>query len=322
LAYGLLPALLLAVFAVINPPNHLPKDKFTIYFLDVGQGDAALVVFPKGATMLIDGGGELAFARSKAKTEKVKAAIGEVPPENRPGNSADGEGAESEFKEAGFSVGEAVVSRFLWSLGLTQIDYVLATHADADHIGGLSAVVRNLRVREAIVGRLIPGNPEFDELVQATTERATALAILNAGQRFDIEGVTVEVLHPQPRGPRKEQSNNSSIVLRLIYGSTAVLMTGDIEKEAEESLLKSGVNLHAEVLKVAHHGSKTSSTEAFLDAVGPQTAIISVGERSRFGHPHKVVVQRFLKRHIRLLQTGRGGLVTLESDGATLKVNP
>jgi competence protein ComEC len=319
LVYCLLPALLIATFAVISPPKRLPKGKLTIYFLDVGQGDAAFVVFPQGATMLIDGGGELAFAKSKVKKpDKASAATADF--KNQPGKQESGEEAETEFKEPSFSVGESVVSRFLWSLGLTQIDYVLATHADADHISGLSPVVKNLYVREALVGRLASGNPEFDKFVKTTAERKTPLAILSAGERFEIEGVTVEVLHPQPAQRIKEKSNDTSIVLRFVYGSTSILMTGDIEKAAEEALVKSGVNLGAEVLKVAHHGSKTSSTEAFLDAVCPRLAIISVGERSRFGHPHRLVVERFRKRGIGLLQTGRSGLVRLESDGASFEI--
>ncbi len=318
LIYCLLPTLLLAGFAVIKPPTHLPKGRLTIYFLDVGQGDAALVVFPQGATMLIDGGGEPTFA--KPNGDKASVSVASLQRPNQSETQESGEAAEAEFKEPSFSVGDSVVSRFLWSLGLTQIDYVLATHADADHIGGLSPVVKNLRVREALIGHVALGNPQFDELVKTTGERKTVLAGLCAGERFDIEGVTVEVLHPPGGSQSKEKSNNTSVVLRLVYGSTAVLMTGDIEKEAEERLLQANADLQADILKVAHHGSKTSSTEAFIDAVRPQLAIISVGERSRFGHPHKAVVERFLRRDIKLLQTGRSGLITFESDGASFTV--
>ena len=98
------------------------------------------------------------------------------------------------------------------------------------------------------------------------------------------------------------------------------MLTGDIEEPAEAAIIASGVDLHAEVLKVPHHGSKTSSTSAFLDRVGPRCAIISVGERSRFGHPHKIVVERYLSRGIRLLATGRDGTVTIDTDGASFDV--
>jgi competence protein ComEC len=111
--------------------------------------------------------------------------------------------------------------------------------------------------------------------------------------------------------------NDRSIVIRLVYGSVAVLLTGDIEREGEEALLRTGVDLRADLLKVPHHGSKTSSSDALLDAVRPRSAIISVGERSRFGHPHRAVVDRYLDRGIRVYQTGRDGAVSAQIDGAT-----
>jgi competence protein ComEC len=322
LVYAVLMSLLLAIFAVINPPVRLPKGELTVYFLDVGQGDCALVVFPQGSTMLIDGGGELAFGKAKGRTENPLPAG----PEEKTGAmdepSEQGRGDEErEFTGQSFSVGEVVVSRFLWSLGLTRIDYLLATHADADHMQGLSAVARNFKIGEAIVGRVLPNNTEFDAFVQASGKQLAPLALLQAGERFEIEGVSVEVLWPPPGNPIALKSrNNDSLVLRLRYGANAILMTGDIERESEEGLLKAGVALSAEVLKIPHHGSKTSSTEGFLDAVHPRLAIISVGERSRFGHPHAVVVERYDRRGIRLLQTGRDGMIAVQSDGQRLRV--
>jgi competence protein ComEC len=103
-----------------------------------------------------------------------------------------------------------------------------------------------------------------------------------------------------------------------VYGSIAVLLTGDLEQSAENALIESGVNLRAEVLKVPHHGSKTSSTEAFIDAVQPRYAVISVGERSRFGHPHPSVVNRYVERGVEVFQTGRDGTVTVETDGQAI----
>ena len=122
--------------------------------------------------------------------------------------------------------------------------------------------------------------------------------------------------------PALKSANNDSIVVRLNYGANTILLTGDIERESEEALIKSGINLRAEVLKIPHHGSKTSSTEAFIDVVQPRWAILSVGERSRFGHPHEVVVERYRKRGIALLQTGRDGMIRVQSDGHILQVSP
>jgi competence protein ComEC len=108
----------------------------------------------------------------------------------------------------------------------------------------------------------------------------------------------------------------------LRYGANAILLTGDIERESEARLVQSGVNLQAQVLKIPHHGSKTSSTEAFIDAVRPRLAIVSAGERSRFGHPHATVVERYRSRGVELLQTGRDGMITVQSDGLRLAVSP
>jgi ComEC/Rec2-related protein len=306
--FALVCVLLLFVSSVaaVRPVPARPNGKLTIHFLDVGQGDSALVVFPDGATMLVDGGGEIRFYQRETDGTNRREGVEEI---------------EEPFSERGFSVGEAVVSRFIWSLRRTRVDYVLATHADADHIDGVSDVVRNFRVGQAIVGRVPESDPEFDRFKGTAQERSVSLATVNAGDRFNVDGVTVEVLWPpRPSQAPVTSGNNDSVVLRLVYGSVAVLLTGDIEQAAEEKLVESGVNLRADVLKVPHHGSKTSSTEAFVEAVQPRWAVISVGERSRFGHPHAGVVNRYVERGVRLLQTGRDGTVTVETDGATLDV--
>jgi len=293
------------LIAVIGPPVAGAGGKLTIHFLDVGQGDSALVVFPRGHTMLVDGGGELSFAAPN--TVDAQGSMNDAPDD------------EPIFSDRAFSIGEAVVSRFIWSLGRTRVDYVLATHAHADHIGGLSDVVRNLDVRQAVVGYAVPDEREFKRFARAAAERRTPLYSVAAGERFEIDGVTIEVLWPPPANGREVTSgNDDSVVLRLVYGSVSILLAGDIEQSAEASLVQSGANLRADLLKVPHHGSRTSSTEEFIDAVKPKYAVISVGERSRFGHPHASVVNRYLMREVKVFQTGRDGMVTVETNGSTL----
>jgi competence protein ComEC len=303
-------ALLASMIAIVRPAAVAPTGRLTIHFLDVGQGDSALIVFPRGATMLVDAGGELQINKVIHQTETSKQA-----------NDEEAEAGDAPTREDSFAVGEAVVSRFLWSQRRTQLDYALATHADADHIAGFSDVTKNFRVGQALIGHRPTDDPEYNSFDSAIAQRRTPLGSLAAGQRFDIEGVTVEVLWP-PRAASSPvtSNNNDSVVLRLIYGSVAVLLTGDIEEPAEAALILSGVDLGADLLKVPHHGSKTSSTAAFLHHVRPRYAVISVGERSRFGHPHQFVVERYLSRNIRLLETGRDGMVTVETDGAGLDV--
>ena len=293
-----------ALVAVVRPPNDQPDGKLRVHFLDVGQGDSALIVFPHGKTMLVDGGGELHFDR-RAHDQQ---------------GGAHAEEAEL-FADNAFAIGEAVVSRFIWSLGRTRVDYVLATHADADHIGGLWDVVRNMEVGQAIVGHVPAADPEYDRFVDALRQRRVPLSAVSAGERFEVDGVMIEVLWPPlAYGAAVTSGNNDSVVLRLVYGSVSILLAGDIEKAAEDSLVASGMELRADLLKVPHHGSRTSSTEAFLGAVNPRYAVISVGERSRFGHPHSSVVNRYLARGAKRYQTGRDGMVTMETDGSTLDI--
>ena len=291
-------AMTAALLAVLSPPRNQPDDRLRVHFLDVGQGDSTFVVFPRGKTMLIDGGGEIRFARR----EQVQT--------------------EFAFTENAFSIGDAVVSRFIWSLGLTQVDYVLATHADADHMGGLSDVAENFRIRQAIVGHVPAQDLEYERFVESLRRKQAPLSTVSAGEHFEIEGVTVEVLWPPAAiGDAVTSGNDDSVVLRLVYGSVSMLFAGDIERSAEESLVASGVDLRANVLKVPHHGSRTSTTESFVNAVKPRYAVISVGERSRFGHPHAVVVERYRASNVDLLQTGRHGMVTVTTDGESMQIS-
>lgn len=311
-----------ALVAVIRPPVVSPNGRLTIHFLDVGQGDAALIVFPRGATMLIDGGGELRFDKQTARQDSG-ASMRASHDQTGEGTSADhADNSESPFQDNPFSIGEEVVSRFLWAQGRTRIDYVLATHADADHINGLADVVKNFSTGQALVGHAPTDDAEFRLFAKAVADHRVPFASLSAGERFELEGVTIEVLWP-PRAMGSEitSGNDDSVVLRLVYGSVAVLLVGDIERAAETALARSGFDLRADILKVPHHGSKTSSTEAFLDRVCPRRAVISVGEHSRFGHPHKVVVERYQSRGVKLYQTGRDGTVTVETDGTRVDVS-
>lgn len=293
-------AMLAAVILVIRPLARAPDGRLKIHFLDVGQGDAALVVFPRGSTLLVDAGGDFDFTRAE--------------------RSEDKEAIETQYRDSSFSIGEMIVSRFLWANKMSALDYGLATHAHADHIGGFRDVIRNFPLGQMIVARAPDDNVAYNRLVETILQRSVAGAAISAGDRFEIEGVTVEALWPRnPGGIEGDSGNDDSIVVRLVYGSVSILLAGDIERATEDQLVRSA-DLRADVLKVPHHGSISSSTEAFIDAVLPRYAVVSVGERSRFGHPHKTVVDRYVARGIRLLQTGRDGCVTVETDGASIDV--
>jgi len=300
-------AMAAVLIAVIKPSPNQPNGKLIVNFLDVGQGDSAFIVFPRGRTMLVDGGGEIRFKKGEPGHDSI--------------DRTQADGSEPDFADQAFSIGEAVVSRFIWSLGRTRVDYVLATHAHADHMGGLVDVVRNIDVGQAVVGHAPTADAEFEQFRKAVARRNVRLSVLKAGEHFDIDGVGIDVLWPPPaQGLPVTSGNDDSIVLRLVYGSISILLAGDIERNAEDTLVAAGVNLKADVLKVPHHGSRTSSTEAFVDAVNPAYAVISVGERSRFGHPHASVVEQYKARGAQLLQTGRNGMITFESDGSTFDI--
>jgi competence protein ComEC len=246
--------------------------------IDVGQGDSLFVAFPDGALMLIDGGGLLQYG---ARTRR-----------------------------SSLDTGEDVVSPYLWSRGIRRLDIVVATHAHEDHTGGLGAILENFHPRELWVG----SNPQ-----QALVDHARRLNIPithhHAEPTFDFSGARIEILSPPPDFAPVKAGNNDSLAFLIHYGSRSFLLTGDMEKPMEGRLLSAGSDLHADVLKIGHHGSKTSTIQPFLDAVSPSIALISDGFENSFGHPHKDVLDRLDSRHIAVLRTDLDGLITVRTDG-------
>jgi competence protein ComEC len=282
----LLLLLLMCTLLVSHPFSAKSKTgKLRIDFLDVGQGDSALITMPDGATLLVDGGGRPQFLKDSSQGRRR-------------------------------GIGEIVVCEYLWYRGLDSVDYVLATHADADHIDGLNDVVRNLRVRSALVGRTPSNDPAFVEFAQTVNLRGTAVQSIHAGDVLKFGDVEIDVLWPPAATSDAPSRNNDSVVLRVRFGERTVLMTGDIEKSTEELL--SNAPVQADVVKVPHHGSRTSSTEAFVSAVRPRVAVISVGRTSMFGHPQPEVVERWKAIGAQVLTTGRSGMITVTTDGKNL----
>jgi len=272
-----LAQLLLLTVLVLHPFSAASADgNLRVDFLDVGQGDSALITMPDGITLLVDGGG----------------------------NTTD----------AARRIGETVVSEYLWWRGLSQIDYVLATHADADHIDGLNDVLKNFSVRTALIARRPADDLEFQKFSQTLRETNTYSETIEAGDVIRFGDVEINVLWP-PAGGEKS-TNNDSIVLRIQFRDRSLLFTGDIEQAAERALKLR----HADIVKVPHHGSKTSSTEGFVLATKPTYAIISVGRHSRFGHPHKDVVERWQSNGATVLTTGNYGTITITMDGHDLSL--
>lgn len=285
-------AMMLVALIVFHPlSSPIANGRLTVDFLDVGQGDSIFITFPNGETMLVDGGGQPRFS----------------------------DALESGFEPDVPRVGEAVVSEFLWEKGYSTVDHVVATHADADHIQGLVDVVRNFDVGSAIVGSESSGS-DFEQFRSALRSQGVELKRLKRGDRMSIGGVEVAILHPANEPGRSSAgSNDNSVVIFLSFGSHRILLTGDIERPAEQDLVfADAAALRSDVVKVAHHGSRTSSTDEFVDTTQPAVAVISVGRRSRFGHPHQEVVERWKRAGAQVITTGEKGTVTIESDGSLL----
>ncbi|MCY7377577.1 MAG: ComEC/Rec2 family competence protein [Pyrinomonadaceae bacterium] len=298
-AFGFLSLLILIVFHPFSAPT--ADGRLHIDFLDVGQGDSALLTFPNGETLLVDGGGRINFNRFAVQSEY------EDEPEI--------------FAPDAPNIGEMVVSNFLWAKGYSQIDYILATHADADHIQGLSDIAENFRVRTAIFARTPLKNAEFAALDKILQKRGIESAIVSRGDVLTFDDVKVEVLYPEKEANAEAVSNNNhSLVLRIDFGMRKFLLTGDIEKEAEKDLLNAPEFLAADVIKVAHHGSRTSSIAEFVNASKARLAIIPVGRKSPFGHPHSEVVERWKTAGAKVLTTGDNGTISVSTDGKDLQL--
>jgi competence protein ComEC len=279
---------LLLAIVVLHPLSSGRADgRLRVDFLDVGQGDAALVTMPNGTTLLVDGGGRPSF----------------------PGANTT---------EATRSIGETVVSEYLWWRGLSEVDYLVVTHADADHIDGLNDVLRNFAVRATLVARSPANDPEFAKFSATLSETQTHVETIQAGDTIHFGEVEVRVLWPRAGG--ETSANNDSVVVRIKFGERSILLTGDIEKAAERDLITSQQELKADVVKTPHHGSKTSSTLPFVLATKPAFAIISVGQHSMFGHPHREVVERWQANGATVLTTGNCGTITVTTDGSNLNL--
>lgn len=193
---------------------------------------------------------------------------------------------------------------------------IVATHADTDHIQGLSDIVRNFYVGHVYLGR-VDDDPELKPLLAELERFGVGRSIVRSGESIEVDGVRIDVLNPFDGSV---SANNRSVVLKFTFGDNSFLFTGDIEAQAEAILLQAGSDLKADVIKVPHHGSRSSSTEGFVRAVRPQIAVISVGRRSIFGHPHGEVVERWRSGGAEVITTGERGTITVVADGREISV--
>ncbi len=282
---GLAALLAAAMWIVLFPPKPQFRPRvFEVTAIDVGQGDSLLLVSPEGKTLLLDAGGIPGSSRSD------------------------------------FDVGEEVVSPYLWSRGIRHLDAIALSHAHSDHTGGMRSVIANFQPPELWYGVESPDRG-FHDVEETARAFHVHLIPHHAGDTFDFAGLHIRVLNPQPGWPATLRGqDDESLVLHIQYGQTSALLVGDAHKRIEKFMLDEAP--HADLLKIGHHGSLTSSSPEFLDAVQPRFAVVSVGMYNSFKHPRPEVMQRYADLHVVTYRTDLAGAVSFFLDGKTVTAKP
>jgi competence protein ComEC len=221
--------------------------------------------------------------------------------------------------DAGENNKGSTVVNYLKAHGIEKLDYVIGTHPHSDHIGGLDTVIKAFPVDKVILPSVTHTTNTFEDVLDAITDKNLKLTKAQAGDQYSLGLANFTIISPDSN--TYEDLNNYSVVIRLTYGDTSFLLTGDAEKLSEKAMVKSGYNLSADVLKLGHHGSSYSSGADFLDDVNPSYAVISVGKDNQYGHPHVETIQTMMDRNIKLYRTDEQGTIVFTSDGNTISVN-
>jgi competence protein ComEC len=292
-AWAAVAVLPLVPLMVLWPePAIVSSGMMEVTAIDVGQGDSIFIVGPDGSTMLLDAGGSVGGV-----TEAAEAT-------------------------SHFDVGEEVVSPYLWSRRFRRLDVLALSHAHSDHMGGMPAVMRNFRPRELWVS-IDPNSDAYRALLSEAKDFGVQVRHFYAGDQLAWGGTQVTILAPETGySNSREPVNNDSLVMRMRYGKSSVLLEGDAEAPSEREMLAHGRVAAVTLLKIGHHGSRTSTTQEFLDAAAPKDAVVSVGRGNTFGHPRYEVIERIAEARIKLYRTDQFGLTTflLGRDGGIREV--
>ncbi|MGG6309996.1 ComEC/Rec2 family competence protein [Paenibacillus macerans] len=219
--------------------------------------------------------------------------------------------------DAGNNDQEEAMLRYLQAYGVNRLDIVIGTHPDADHIGGLDRVIDQLDIGEIYMPRIQSNTKTFESLLESIRDKGLKVKTAKAGVELVWdEQVQAKILAPVTV---TDDNNNMSAVVKVTYGETSFLLTGDAESESERAMVESGANLRADVLLVGHHGSKSSTTARFLNAVKPKYAVIQVGDNN-YGHPTKTVLDRLDKQRVEVFRNDLQGTMEISSDGREYEI--
>lgn len=266
---------LLIVLILINFIIYIFPQKLRIFFIDVGQGDSTLIITPDKKTVLIDGGGSDSF-----------------------------------------DVGEKVLLPYLLDRRILKIDYVLISHFDTDHCGGILTIMEKVKVKNIIISEQAEHSENYERFKKLMINKKIRLIEVKKGDKIKIGRYSeFKILFPPSRLLSENPLNNNSIVAQFNYNNFKMLFTGDIEKLAEQQILKTEkAEIRADILKVAHHGSKTSSIPEFIKAVRPKIALIGVGKNNTFGHPNQQTIKNLENIKCRIYRTDLQGEIIIKID--------
>ena len=268
--------LILIVFCFNICNFFIIKRELKIYFVDVGQGDSTFIVTPKNETILIDGGGSLG---------------------------------------TDFDVGESTLLPYILDRGYKKIDLMFVSHFDQDHIGGLFKILEELKVEKVCISKQEEDSENYQKFLNIVKEKNIQVLVVKIGDKIVLDNnLYFDILWPKDKQIEENELNNNAIVMKLNYNNFSMMFTGDIEKKAEEEIIETYKNskiLESDILKVAHHGSKTSTTDEFLSRVKPKIALIGVGKDNMFNHPSNTTIEKLENMGIKIYRTDLNGEISI-----------